>query len=654
MRTTNTRRIPVYSPALTAADTEAVARAVEQGAIGAGGPNGQNPVERFERAWSERTAMPHAVAVSSGTAALELAVDAVGIGPGDEVVCPAFTIISCVRAIILSGATPVLADVDEKTWCIAADEIARRVGPRTRAVLAVHAFGTPYAHERVARSAAPGIPIIEDAAQAHGARAKVGTALVPCGGLGDVSIFSFYVNKPVTTGEGGMVLSRSRRVAERARDAANLFHGRRRFVHDELGHNYRMSGLAAALGLSQLARLDQTIAIKRKIGDLYRARLSKLDEVELQEVPDGDEPIPWMNALVLADSVPVDAAAVIAALERRGIETRPFFVGFHEQPALQKRGLFRNERYPVSERLARRGLYLPSGLDLDEDTVDHVVRELADALKELAAPRQFVPRELESPAERSPKADTVFGAAFAEAYDALYADKDYAAEVTLLERCFARFSTESVRRVLDVGCGTGRHADELRRRGFEVVGADRSPSMLAIARRRAPSIPFVEADMRELDLGETFDAVVILFAALSYQTTPDAILATLRSARRHLRDGGVLVADTWFGAPSERHGRTTTSERRAEANGVVWTRTGHLSRDPVEQRVTIAYCLAKTDAGGTTSARETHVMHYFSRFELDFALRNSGFRLLSLSTEGDLSRAPGAADLTALLVAAAT
>jgi perosamine synthetase len=652
------RRIPVYTPLLTEADARAALRAVEHGWITSAGPPDANPVARFEDAWRRRTGMPHAVAVANGTAALELAVAALGLGPGDEVICPAFTIISCVRAVVLSGATPVLADVDPRTWCIDPNDVERKIGPRTRAVLGVHAFGTPYDHESLSRLASGRIAVIEDAAQAHGARVRIGDAKVECGGLGDVAVFSFYVNKPVTTGEGGMVLAKEAHLAERVRNSANLFFGKvRRFVHESLGHNYRMSGLQAALGLSQLERLDETVALKRRIAAAYRARLSDVQEIELQESNPADEPIFWMNGLVLSDSFRGDATGLAASLARRGVETRPFFVGFHEQPALLRRGLFRNERHPVTERLSRRGLYLPSGLDLDEETIDYVVRVLEQALVDAGPEQVTVSTTLETAelsADEGPaEAALAFGPAFAEAYDALYSEKGYAGEVTLLEGAIQRHGTPGMRRVLDLGCGTGRHALELSSRGFDVVGVDRSPSMLEIARARAPSLRFVEADMAEVDLGETFDVVVILFAALSYQTTPDGILRALGAARRHLRPSGLLIADVWFGASSAEPGTSTTTYRTGRKADVAWERLGTIMRDPLEQRVRLSYELRRAQGGHTSVARETHSMHYFSRFELEFALRNSGFRLSALTAETDLDRAPASSDLTALFVATA-
>jgi perosamine synthetase len=649
------RFIPVYSPAADPEDAARVAEAVSAGHLSAMAP----PVPAFERAWAARCRMPHGVAVSSGTAALEVAMLALGIGPGDEVVCPALTIISCARAIVLAGAVPVLVDVDPSTWCLDPAEVEARVGRRTRAILGVHAFGRPYDHAAIdAIARRHRLLVIEDAAQAHGATVQAGADALPCGGLGDTSAFSFFANKALTTGEGGMLLARDGAVADRARQVSNLFfRGPRRFLHEELGHNYRLSAVQAALGLSQLDRLDETLATKRRIAKIYREQLESLAEVELQDVTEGSTH--WMNALVLDHRTPADAAALSDALARRGIETRPFFLGLHEQPALRARGLFAGERFPVTERLSRRGLYLPSGLDLNESTIVHVVEQLRGALVELGPARASVPPGPAPPSEshevpssvEGTATGPVFGDVYAEAYDALYADKDYAREALFLQSCFERFGMGAVRRVLDLGCGTGRHAGELSRLGYGVVGVDRSSAMLHIARRRAPDLRFVEGDLCSVALDETFDAVVVLFAALGYQTTADAILAALGTARRHLRAEGLLVADVWLGGSDARGDAPT--RRVARQGDIEWIRTGRFQRDPLEQRVEVSYELRRRSNAGESVSREMHSMHYFSPFELDFALRASGFQLLCLCRDGDLDHAPAAADRVAYFVARA-
>ncbi|HVU03173.1 MAG TPA: DegT/DnrJ/EryC1/StrS family aminotransferase [Polyangiaceae bacterium] len=641
------KRIPVFEPELDADDARAAFEAIQATEI-----SGTSPVvRRFERAWEERLGMPRAVAVANGTAALELALLGLGIGPGDEVLCPSMTIISCARAIVASGATPVLVDVDPDTYCLDPEAARARVTERTRAILGVHAFGHPYDAVRIGELArAHGLLVVEDAAQAHGATCRVGDSFRECGTLGDVATFSFYANKAVTTGEGGMVVARSETVAERIRDLANLcLSGPRRFLHEELGHNYRLSGIQAAVGLVQLARLDRTVEKKRALAERYRAALRDVAGVALQKTEPWANPTHWMNAIVLEDSLSHDAESLALALSARGIETRPFFVGLHEQPALRKRGLFHGERYPVTERLARRGLYLPSGTALSEEDVTRVSRALRDALAEAAPASVAVPGAIGA-LPHGP-ATGLFGPDFAEAYDALYESKDYVADVDTLERCFARFRRERTRRVLDVGCGTGRHVAELARRGYSVAGVDRSADMLAIARARNPGGDFRQGDLATLELGERFDAVVVLFAVLSYQTTKDGILESLRRVRDHLDVGGLLVADVWFGAGGS--SAPTRTRRTGERGAVRWTRTGTLTRDSLAQRVDLAYVLERTEGGATSIATETHSMHYFMPLELELLLERAGFRLVLLSRELDLDHSPRHDDGTALFVAVA-
>jgi perosamine synthetase len=372
------RRVPVYTPALTADDAEAVAEAVRTGWVAAG-----QAIAGFERAWANACGMPHGVATSSGTAALELAVHALGLGPGDEVLCPTFAIVSCVRAIVAAGATPVLVDSDPRTFNLDLGGARRRVTPKTRAILVVHTYGHPVDARALAAFAREHqLRVIEDAAEAHGVEVLTDSGWARCGSLGDVSVFSFFGNKAITTGEGGMLLARDEGVRDRARAHLNLyFEAQRRFHHAELGINYRMSNLQATLGLSQVPRLDGILAIKRRVGDRYRDALRDAPGIELQAREAWARTVPWMTAIVLADEVGVDAAEVARRLDQEGIETRPFFQCAHEQPAFTKRGLFAGEHHPVAERLARRGLYLPSGLDLDDETIDRVASTLRNATR---------------------------------------------------------------------------------------------------------------------------------------------------------------------------------------------------------------------------------------------------------------------------------
>lgn len=631
--------------------------------------------------------------MSNGTAALELAVRALSIGPGDEVICPAFTIISCARAIVMAGATPVLVDVEPDTYCLDVGACRTRLGPRTRAVLAVHLYGHPYDHAALSALAAQhGFRVIEDAAEAHGAtvRDANGTETHAAGSLGDVSTFSFYANKPITTGEGGMVLARDETVRDRLRELRNLgFGSGRRFVHDELAPNYRLSGVQAALGVSQLARLDAIVRTKRRIAADYHARLARIDEFELQHREPWADPIYWMIAGVLRDDAPLDAAALGKALAERGVETRPFFAGMHEQPALRALGFFEGERYPVTERLARRGLYLPSGLDLDADAIDRVASALEASLVAARRPSRSAPPSsrgdtigFRAPSERPPASVSTessrerpplresggvaessaaspsfrgvsFGPLYAEAYDALYADKDYGGEVTTIVHAFERYGARPVKAVLDLGCGTGRHAVRLAERGYDVVGVDRSPSMLAVARAASPAnATFVEADMTELDLGRRFDAALILFAALGYEPNVPSTIAALRVARRHLSDGALLVFDIWYG-PSVAMRPPTLRTKTVRSGAVEWTRRARPLPDPHAQSVRIAYELTRRDASGELRANETHTVRYFFPAELELILDAADFELVCVTGYDDFGPPPRLDDYSALIVARA-
>jgi perosamine synthetase len=318
--------------------------------------------------------------VCNGTAALELAVAALGIQPGDEVILPTFTIISCALAVIRAGGTVVLVDSSPRTWTMDVDAIARRISPRTKAIMAVHIYGHPADMDPIlALADRHGLAVIEDAAEAHGAEYLSGAVPGPetwrrCGAFGAASCFSFYANKLITTGEGGMVVTDDAALAQRARSLRNLcFQPSRRFYHEALGYNLRMTNLQAALGVAQLERIDAIVAKKRWIGQEYTARLRDLPGLELQAEERWARSVYWMYGIVLGEAAGMNAGGMARALEARGVETRPFFLGMHRQPVFRNRGWFLEEAFPVADRLAQQGLYLPSGLALSDNQLHDVV-----------------------------------------------------------------------------------------------------------------------------------------------------------------------------------------------------------------------------------------------------------------------------------------
>lgn len=374
--------IPVSEPLLTDRELEYVGACMKTGWISSSGPL----IEEFEQKWSQYCGRKYGVSVCNGTAALQLSVSALHLAEGDEVIMPAFTIISCALAVVYTGGTPVLVDVDPDTWTMDVSQVAGKITPRTKAIMVVHIYGHPVDMDPIiALADRHGLAVIEDAAEAHGAeylsqRNSAAPQWRRCGSFGTASCFSFYANKLITTGEGGMVLTDDPELAGRLRSLRNLcFQPDRRFSHSELGFNFRLTSMQAALGLAQLERMDRIVARKRWIGQEYTKRLQGLAGLQLPVEEPWARSVYWMYGVVLSEDTGMDASAFARKMKDRGIETRPFFLGMHEQPVFQRRGLFRDQRYPVAERLARQGLYLPSGMALTEEQLGYV----AEAVREI-------------------------------------------------------------------------------------------------------------------------------------------------------------------------------------------------------------------------------------------------------------------------------
>ncbi len=362
----NLTMIPVNEPVLDGNEKKYLAECIDTGWISSEGPF----VAEFERRFADRVGRKHGVAVCNGSAALDAAVAAMGIGSGDEVIMPTFTIISCASAITRTGAVPVLVDCDSLTWNVNTSAIEDRITAKTKAIMVVHLYGLPVDMDPVLDIARRHkLMVIEDAAEMIGQTYRGR----PCGSFGNLSTFSFYPNKHVTTGEGGMIVTDDDTLATKCRSLRNLAFGSRRFVHEELGWNFRMTNMQAALGVAQLERLDEFIPKKRKIFSRYVELLGGIPGIQLPVArTDFAENINWVFGIVLDDSVPFDAPEAMGRLAKLGVGTRPFFWPMHEQPVFQKMGLFTGESYPAAERIARRGFYLPSGLALTEDQMTFV------------------------------------------------------------------------------------------------------------------------------------------------------------------------------------------------------------------------------------------------------------------------------------------
>jgi perosamine synthetase len=373
---TMTEFIPVNEPLLDGNEKKYLLECIETGWISSEGPF----IKEFEQKFAARMGRKHGIAVCNGTAAIDATIEALGIGPGDEVIMPTFTIISCIAQIVRNGGKPVLVDSDPITWNMDVTQIEAKITARTKAIMIVHIFGLPVDVDPVLDIAKRhGIQVIEDAAEMHGQTYKG----KPCGSFGDISIFSFYPNKHITTGEGGMILTDDDELAETCRSLRNLcFQPHKRFVHERLGWNLRMTNMQAALGLAQLERLDEFVARKRKMGQMYTKILRSLPGTQLPLIKNEyAENIYWVYGIVLERSVGIEAEEVMKKLGEFGIGTRPFFYPMHQQPVLKKKGMFENELYPVAERMYQRGFYVPSGMALSESQIHKVVEKLELVLK---------------------------------------------------------------------------------------------------------------------------------------------------------------------------------------------------------------------------------------------------------------------------------
>jgi len=378
--------IPVYSSWISEDDVRALNRVAAEGWISSAGPE----VVKFENDFSAYIGSSHAVSTMNGTTALHLALTALGIARGDEVIVPDLTFIASAAAVAATGATPVFADVSRSDWNITPEEVLRLKTRRTKAVLVVHLYGNPADCEAISQ-AAPDLLLIEDAAEACGASRNCRKA----GSFGLAGAFPFYANKVITTGEGGMIVTNDGELAEHLRFLrGHAMRPQRKYYHPELGFNYRMTALQAAIGRSQLQRIDDILARKRQIASWYAERLAELPGIELHPASSPEaQGVYWMYSILLPDFAARELVA--NTLSEQEIETRPFFLPMSSQPPFSK---ILSRRLPVSYELSRRGLNLPSGPLLTENEVDRICDCIRAALPVRIPSAEFEIKEVEETA----------------------------------------------------------------------------------------------------------------------------------------------------------------------------------------------------------------------------------------------------------------
>jgi perosamine synthetase len=369
--------IPVCSPTMLGNERKYVLDAIDTNWISSSGKY----IPLFEEAFAKYCGAKHGIATTSGTTALHLALEALGLKKGDEVIIPNFTMAASAFAVCYTGAKPVFVDADPNTWNIDPKKIEEKITKRTKAIMPVHIYGLPCDMLPILKIAKKHkLFVIEDAAEAHGAeyfRKKVGT-------FGDIAAFSMFANKVVQCGEGGMVVTNNDKLAEKCRYYKNMCFPmikERIYSHNHIGFNYRMSNLHAAIGLAQTEKIKEYVKMRIKNNELYRKYLSKVGGIIFQPKKKGFKNVSWMNAILInPKEFGMNRDTLEQKLKEKGIETRRFFIGMNKQSSLKKYGCVCYEKYPISDYLSTFGLYLPSGSNLKEKEIKYI----CNTIKELA------------------------------------------------------------------------------------------------------------------------------------------------------------------------------------------------------------------------------------------------------------------------------
>lgn len=368
--------VPVNRPSFDKREVKEVLKTLKTGWVSADSPLNKE----FEKNFSKKVNRKFSVAVSSGTAALDIAIKSLDLNKGDEVIVPAFTIISTLTQIVRQGIKPILIDSDPITWNMNVDKIKEKISKRTRAIMVVHIYGIPTDIKKIIRLAKKyNLYVIEDAAEQLGQTYN----RKPIGSFGDISTFSFFANKHITTGEGGMIVTNNSKLRDKFKILRNLSFDpkKQKFVHDTIGWNYRMTSLQAAMGKIQLKKLTKFIKIKREIGNFYNNSFKNLTEIQLPlQRTNYAENIYWVYGLVLKNKK-YKASYYIDKLKKLGVECRPFFCPMHLQPVFKSMNLFKNEKFPISENLFNYGFYIPCGIGITKKELIYVASKVKKIFK---------------------------------------------------------------------------------------------------------------------------------------------------------------------------------------------------------------------------------------------------------------------------------
>ena len=370
LRSNKKKFIPVSLPFLTKTDIESVNKVLKKGWISSDGPE----VKIFEKTFSKKFSRKFSIAVSNGTAALEIALKALNIKKNDDVIIPNFTIISNAIAVIKQNANPILIDCDLETWNMKIEDIEKNITKKTKAIIVTHIYSYSSNMDKILKICKKNkIYLIEDAAEVIGLNYKN----KPCGSFGDISTFSFYANKQITTGEGGMISTNNPKIYKKCLSLRNLCFGKKnRFNHDDIGWNYRLTNMQAALGISQLKRLQNTVKEKMSIGNYYYKKLSLNKNIYMTPpIIDNYKNIYWVVGILIKNKK-ILASKIIKKLNKYGIGARPFFWPMSEQNIFKKMKIFKKNNYPNSKYLSKYGFYIPSYLKIKKTDMNYVISVL--------------------------------------------------------------------------------------------------------------------------------------------------------------------------------------------------------------------------------------------------------------------------------------
>ena len=358
--------IPVFNPSVGEEELRNVENAIRTNWISSKGQY----IPEFEEKFAKYCGAKYGVTTTNGTAALHLALACIGVGPGDEVIVPNFTIISCALAVYYVGAKPVFVDVEEETGNIDVKKIEEKITSKTKAIMPVHIYGHPCDMDEIMEIAKKyNLYIVEDAAEAHGAEYR-GKKV---GAIGDIGCFSFYSNKLITTGEGGMVVTNDEKIYKKAQSLKDLAFGKEiRFRHEDIGFNYRMTNVQAAIGVGQLGKIEEFLERKIKNAVLYNSLLKDVPGIKIPFTKPYVKNSYWIYGIRIDPSFGVSKDEMRKKLLEEGIDTRDYFFPLNEQPVFKEIGITTKEEFPITKKLSETGLYLPFGMDLKKEEIKYI------------------------------------------------------------------------------------------------------------------------------------------------------------------------------------------------------------------------------------------------------------------------------------------